>query len=245
MAMDTNGGSTLARPTDPWYLPTALAYLSWTFPRHDPGSLTKLHFFFSFNHGSEMRHRPNGTLFDQKIFAYLHCMSNVFQLANCRRCTSGGATIWSWRASRSGTACRCTSWSPTPGECWSRGCSSPRQDGAPTPTASTYPTAGKCWWVAASSAQVLMAVYVDFQNVSQMTLFICKCCSSLCCTFVLWVGVGDDCISIVTGSMFIRATGIFCGPGHGIRYVISSKTLNLYLSLYTRLFPYTIGICGV
>lgn len=66
-------------------------------------------FFFSFNHGSEMRHRPNGTLFDQKIFAYLHCMSNVFQLANCRRCTSGGATIWSWMASRSGTACRCTS----------------------------------------------------------------------------------------------------------------------------------------
>jgi hypothetical protein len=32
-------------------------------------------------------------------------------------------------------------------------------------------------------------------------------------------GAGDDCISIVSGSEFVRATGIFCGPGHGIRFV--------------------------
>ncbi|AQL08631.1 polygalacturonase [Zea mays] len=30
------------------------------------------------------------------------------------------------------------------------------------------------------------------------------------------IATGDDCVSIVTGSTFVRVTSIFCGPGHGI-----------------------------
>lgn len=38
---------------------------------------------------------------------------------------------------------------------------------------------------------------------------------------------GDDCISIVSGSENVRATGITCGPGHGIR----SNHLSPYFHL--------------
>lgn len=30
---------------------------------------------------------------------------------------------------------------------------------------------------------------------------------------------GDDCISIVSNSSRVVITGLFCGPGHGIRYI--------------------------
>jgi hypothetical protein len=33
------------------------------------------------------------------------------------------------------------------------------------------------------------------------------------------INAGDDCVSIVTGSTFVRVSSIFCGPGHGIRYI--------------------------
>jgi hypothetical protein len=35
--------------------------------------------------------------------------------------------------------------------------------------------------------------------------------------FVLFI-LGDDCISIVSGSENVEATDITCGPGHGIRF---------------------------
>lgn len=31
--------------------------------------------------------------------------------------------------------------------------------------------------------------------------------------------LGDDCISIVSGAQKVLATGIICGPGHGIRLI--------------------------
>lgn len=34
---------------------------------------------------------------------------------------------------------------------------------------------------------------------------------------IYWIG--DDCISIASGSQKVQATNITCGPGHGIRYL--------------------------
>ena len=31
------------------------------------------------------------------------------------------------------------------------------------------------------------------------------------------ISTGDDCIAINSGSSYINITGLFCGPGHGIR----------------------------
>ena len=39
--------------------------------------------------------------------------------------------------------------------------------------------------------------------------------------FVLLVE-GDDCISIVNGSKNVEAIDVTCGPGHGIRFNIST-----------------------
>lgn len=34
------------------------------------------------------------------------------------------------------------------------------------------------------------------------------------------IGTGDDCVSIVNASSNIKMKNIYCGPGHGIRYII-------------------------
>lgn len=36
-------------------------------------------------------------------------------------------------------------------------------------------------------------------------------------SLIHWLNLGDDCISIVSGSQNVQAQDITCGPGHGIR----------------------------
>lgn len=43
--------------------------------------------------------------------------------------------------------------------------------------------------------------------------------SYVCVSNTTNINAGDDCVSIVTGSTFVRVSSIFCGPGHGIRYI--------------------------
>lgn len=43
----------------------------------------------------------------------------------------------------------------------------------------------------------------------------------LICIYLIMLIVGDDCIAISAGSSVIKITAITCGPGHGIRLVLS------------------------
>jgi galacturan 1,4-alpha-galacturonidase len=42
-------------------------------------------------------------------------------------------------------------------------------------------------------------------------------------------GTGDDCVSIGEGTTQLTVSGVTCGPGHGIRYILYIKYPSLFL----------------
>jgi len=44
---------------------------------------------------------------------------------------------------------------------------------------------------------------------------------------MLYFYTGDDCIAIIGESSYINATGIACGPGHGIRFIYYQPYLKI------------------
>ena len=59
------------------------------------------------------------------------------------------------------------------------------------------------------------------------------------------LNIGDDCISIESGTQKLKITDIICGPGHGIRYIESVLFFYQFCfkSLCAQLFYYLIHFC--